>query len=196
MKPETLREVLHEQLGLDASVGKSRWWNVLAPLLDATVYRSCPECGGSQGVNREWQGDYPCRTCEKDSTTCGGFQHGSQALCSEYSRPACADSPTAIVEVALRERAIREAYAKSTEGYKQPDAWDDLDEMEREAFYNILDTALSVVLPGGVRWAKEVFTFGDKIHANVCNGFEVRNHTGGRMTVAFIEEEPHGSKEE
>ena len=120
---ETVREWLKSlgPLGEELALDGSRLSYFVPQLLDAHIYRSCPECGGS----RKRQPDY-------DTTF---VEYG---VC-----PACKDAPVAIVDAALREKAIVEA----------------------EAIYNrnglmvigdeVVDAVLSTVL-GQVRYAKEI----------------------------------------
>jgi len=54
-----------------------------AGLLDATVYRECPECGGSRKRKDSWAG-----------------------ATREVACPACTETPVAIVSAELREKAV------------------------------------------------------------------------------------------
>ena len=113
-------------------------------LLDATVYRSCPECGGSRLART----DANWRRSDDDPGTMG--------VC-----PACADAPTAIVSAALREKAI--VAAQTATGINVPThLFQDFPpratmgvEMQPDEAGRIVDAVLSTVL-GHVRYAKEV----------------------------------------
>jgi len=132
MKLETLRDVVLA-LPCDGATSLAMLGALSPNLLDATVYRSCPECGGSGSVTGAE--DFP------------GGDEGYDVTNSPC--PACADNPTAIVEVALRDRAWQTAvdYAGDTYGM----------DLTRAADARIVDAVLSVVLPR-VRWAKAVGT--------------------------------------
>ena len=181
MKPETLMEwvlpklpvLLPRELGSNDK--RALAFRIMESLgiLDATVYRSCPECGGSRkhqlckGVGRYDKGDVG----DTQSARCYGCK--GTGIC-----PACADSPTAIVEVALRERAIDAAY----EAFMRPEDADVSD---------LVDAVLSVVLPR-VRWAKEVLALAADVALETEeDGFLVIVHAESEQRLAVLEEEPH-----
>jgi len=82
MKPETLRDVIRA-LPCDGATTLAFLGALPRAILDATVYHSCPKCGGAKEY---WV---------KDGA-------------AEFPEPCdCKDAPTAIVEAVLREKADR-----------------------------------------------------------------------------------------
>ena len=152
--PETVRQLIPplsepDSCGKFACVWEKYLWRLQdAGILDATVYRECPECGGIE--NHE--GD--CNACGttgevdgKECPNCEGTGRGPWVPC-----PACKDAPTAIVSAALREKAI-ETIAHTCEDVFE--ARTDHTSV-REALEAGLDAVLSTVLGRPVRYAKEV----------------------------------------
>ena len=111
--------------------------------LDATVYRSCPECGGSRKCQRcdgEGKWFYELELAMIDCDDCKGT-----GTC-----PACADAPVAIVSAALREKA-RDAGINSTCGSEHE--YDPAYGLSMADWDKATDAILSTVL-GHVRYAK------------------------------------------
>ena len=193
MKPETLRDVL----GAWLSTEQLRY--IEDAILDAHVYRSCPECGGIE--NHE--GD--CNACgttgEVDGEECEECEGTGRA--SWVPCPACADAPVAIVDAALRERAGR-AYWERTRLLRvkelQNVAWEDLSPVRKIELMEEADHILSTVL-GHVRYAKEILynaTTGTDGNACATVEYFINNdrdykgyRTGGMLfgDIAILEEE-------
>ena len=104
-------------------------------LLDAHVYRSCPECGGSELVAARVN---PNLHPEPDEIL--------QSPC-----PACADAPVAIVDTALREKAAAKLYHH----WPRDQSYETLSEPLKDSWRESVDFTLSTVL-GHVRYAKEI----------------------------------------
>ena len=131
-----------------------------AGILDATVYRECPECGGIE--NHE--GD--CNACGttgevdgKECPNCEGTGRGPWVPC-----PACKDAPTAIVSAALREKAAEELYMQTsalTATHVCAEQWETAPEVGREAARQRVDAVLSTVLGRPVRYASQVIPAGE-----------------------------------
>ena len=130
MKPETLRDVIRA-LPCDGATTLAFLGALPVALLDATVYRSCPECGGSRKV--------PATEAHYGGSGGGCLVVGGTKPC-----PACADAPTAIVEAALREK-VKAAF-REVKKYQQHKEMTDSE---------AVDLLLSTVL-GPVRYAKGI----------------------------------------
>ena len=181
MKPETLRELLESQGPLGKELAsKGGGLDYFTDLLDATVYRSCSECGDEGWVVRLQGGG-----CDPASGDEGEPPDISQEPC-----PTCADSPTAIVESALRERAISDMVSGLDNVLRDTKAGFNVESAE-ELAPHIVDAVLSVVLPR-VRWAKEVLALAADVALETEeDGFLVIVHAESEQRLAVLEEEPH-----
>ena len=152
MKPETLKDVIRA-LPCDGATTLAFLGALPCALLDAHVYRSCPECGGSRKV--------PATEAHYGGSGGGCLVVGGTKPC-----PACKDAPTAIVSAALRKKAIREgwlAYHHAIHGEEEDEAviaaalFDTgiLHESYARNMGALVDAVLSVVLVH-VRYAKEI----------------------------------------
>ncbi len=147
MKPETLRDMLESQgpLGKEL-VREGGGLDYFTDLLDATVYRSCPECGGKRRVAVN---AHPVEPPDP---------HVKIIDC-----PACKDAPTAIVSAALREKACQ-TICKALRERGGCDIWPEYAEDAPgcdgcggcEMCGTNVDAVLSTVLGRPVRYAKEV----------------------------------------
>ena len=133
VKDEPERSALNEGFEMGVVWAQDRY----APVLKATVYRSCPECGGSRSVPEAASGELDDAGVLQSPTT-------GMASC-----PACKDAPTAIVETALRKKA-KGIITDVAASYCRPCAIDE-DDMDEA-----VDAVLSTVLGRPVRYAKEV----------------------------------------
>ena len=130
VKDEPERSALNEGFEMGVVWAQDRY----APVLNATVYRSCPECGGSQHVIDH----VAVEGADTPYPSAGGPEY--------VPCPACADAPVAIVETSLRRRAKDALWVLE----------DTADLMPAEAWLDAaVDAVLSVVL-GHVRYAKEI----------------------------------------
>ena len=143
MKPETLKDVMT----WNAATGDHR---VPDAMLEALVYRSCPECGGSgkcrqcngRGEFTRYNADGPETRFGEPPPTPQHYEDECDNCRGDGVCPACADAPVPIVDAALREKAIEDvgSYLGDDELEFHPAA--------------IVDAVLSTVL-GHVRYAKE-----------------------------------------
>ena len=137
-----------------------------AGILDALVYRSCPECGGSRvlATGPPLNIGEPC--------------------------PACADAPVAIVSAALREKAIDACFAADQAALSrlQKQGFPDIPRVStaetcpvdiRPIVEAEVDAVLSTVL-GQVRYAKEIGRWHDYYPGHIETG------NAGRQTRDFV----------
>ena len=180
MKPETLKDVIRA-LPCDGATTVAFLGALPVALLDATVYRSCPECGASRKCQRcdgEGKWFYELELAMIDCDDCKGT-----GTC-----PACADAPTAIVSAALREKATccelglskhltTETQAKGLAGVTGA-MW--------EVAQMRLDAILSTVLGRPVRYAKEVWCL--SVGGEVWPTCKESRWLGRGDTIAILEE--------
>ena len=156
--PETLKDVICA-LPCDGATTVAFLGALPVALLDATVYRSCPECGGSGLVPDP-------ETVELGND--GEFHIDDLEM---LPCPACKDAPTAIVSAALREKAVAAADEAAGEQVPSVDA--------------IVDAVLSTVL-GHVRYAKEIWCL--SVGGEVWPTCEESRWLGRGDTIAILEE--------